>query len=128
MPWVPLEQPTEDDLHNFKAQYRGKARFLVDESAGVEVARLLENRGYNANFVEHIGLRGRSDEDVFAAAWKEKRIVVTHNADFWTTGDFPHIGIPPRRRKPACCWREYQPRPTNHRSEPALVYHCHHMG
>jgi predicted nuclease of predicted toxin-antitoxin system len=89
MAWVPLEQPTEDELRNFKARYRGKARFLVDESAGVEVCRLLKNNGYNAKFVKENDLRGRSDEDVFAAAWSEGRIVVTHDTDFLDNTRFP---------------------------------------
>jgi hypothetical protein len=32
---------------------------------------VLRGYGYNAKFVEELGLRGRSDEDVFAAAWKD---------------------------------------------------------
>jgi hypothetical protein len=89
MPWVPLEQPAEDDLRRAMAQHRTRARFLVDESAGVGVARLLKDNGYNAKFVEDIGLRGHSDEDVFAAAWNERRVIITHDADFLDDRRFP---------------------------------------
>ncbi len=35
------------------------------------------------------GLEGRSDEDVLAAAWKDKRVLVTHDADFLDDLRFP---------------------------------------
>ena len=39
--------------------------------------------------MEDVGLRGHSEEDVFAAAWKGGRIVVTHDADFLDNRRFP---------------------------------------
>jgi predicted nuclease of predicted toxin-antitoxin system len=89
MPWEQLDEPTDDDRRELDLQYRGKARFLVDENAGIEVAKFLQNSGYNAKFVADLGLRGRSDEDVFAAAWKNKRVVITHDADFLDNNRFP---------------------------------------
>ncbi len=32
MPWKELSEPTDDDKRELDFQYRGKARFLVDES------------------------------------------------------------------------------------------------
>ena len=89
MPWKKLEEPSDDDRRELDLQFRGKARFLVDENAGIAVAKILQRSGYNAKFVEDLGLRGRSDEDVFAAAWKEKRVVITHDADFLDNNRFP---------------------------------------
>jgi predicted nuclease of predicted toxin-antitoxin system len=89
MPWKELNEPADDDERAFNLEYRGKARFLVDESAGIEVARILQRNGYNAKFVEDLGLRGKSDEDVFAAAWKDKRVVITHDTDFLDNNRFP---------------------------------------
>jgi predicted nuclease of predicted toxin-antitoxin system len=89
MPWKELDEPTDDDKRELDLQYRGKTRFLVDENAGVEVAKALQGYGYNAKFVADVGLRGRSDEDVFAAAWKDKRVVITHDADFLDNNRFP---------------------------------------
>jgi hypothetical protein len=89
MPWKELDEPSDDDRRELDLHYRGKARFLVDENAGIEVARILQGYGYNAKFVTDLGLRGRSDEDVFAAAWKDGRIVVTHDADFLDNQRFP---------------------------------------
>jgi len=76
-------------MRGFDLQYRGKARFLVDENTGIEVATMLQRYGYNAQFVADLGLLGRSDEDVFAAAWKDRRVVITHDADFLDNNRFP---------------------------------------
>jgi predicted nuclease of predicted toxin-antitoxin system len=35
------------------------------------------------------GLNGRSDETVFAYAWKHRRILLTHDDDFWNDRRFP---------------------------------------
>ena len=36
-----------------------------------------------------LGLCGKSDEEVFAAAWSEKRVIVTHDSDFLNDRRFP---------------------------------------
>ncbi|MGA2905333.1 MAG: DUF5615 family PIN-like protein [Candidatus Korobacteraceae bacterium] len=64
-------------------------RFLVDESLGNDAARLLRDQGYNAKFVEDLGLMGKADDAVFAAAWKDQRIVLTHDRDFLDNRRFP---------------------------------------
>jgi len=88
MSWKELDEPTDDDKRELDAQ-RGKARFLVDESMGPGVANIFEALGYNAKSVTDLKLEGRSDEDVFAAAWKEKRVLITHDADFLDNHRFP---------------------------------------
>ena len=45
--------------------------------------------GYNVKFTPEIGLGGRSDEDVFAFAWSELRILLTHDRDFLDDRSFP---------------------------------------
>jgi predicted nuclease of predicted toxin-antitoxin system len=89
MPWKELDEPTEDGKRELDLRYRGKARFLVDENAGIVVAKILQGYGYNTKFVADVGLLGRSDEDVFAAAWEDGRIVITHDADFLDNKRFP---------------------------------------
>jgi predicted nuclease of predicted toxin-antitoxin system len=64
-------------------------RFLVDESMGEGVAKILRHEGYNAKYVSDVGLTGRSDEDVFATAWSEDRVLVTHDPDFLDDRLFP---------------------------------------
>jgi predicted nuclease of predicted toxin-antitoxin system len=76
-------------MREFKAEHRGKARFLVDESIGSNVAKFLQDNGFNTKYVADIGLLGHSDEDVFAAAWKDNRIIVTHDPDFLDDRKFP---------------------------------------
>jgi predicted nuclease of predicted toxin-antitoxin system len=71
------------------AESERKTRILVDESLGEQVAGYLRDRGYNAVFVKDVGLAGRSDEDVFAYAWRERRIIWTHDRDFLDDSQFP---------------------------------------
>jgi predicted nuclease of predicted toxin-antitoxin system len=89
VPWRKLDLPNDSEKRRMDAEFRGWARFLVDESMGKEVAEILQSNGYNTKYVAEIGLAGRSDEDVFAAAWKERRIIVTHDPDFLDCRRFP---------------------------------------
>jgi predicted nuclease of predicted toxin-antitoxin system len=85
MPWRPLRNPTEavsDDL-------KKKTRILVDEILGQAVADYLQQNGYNAVFANDVGLSGRSDEDIFGYAWREKRMLWTHDRDFLDDARFP---------------------------------------
>lgn len=68
---------------------RQKTRFLVDEGLGVDVAAYLRACGYNAVFAGDVGLLGRSDEEVFAYAWRKRRVVLTHDHDFIDDAKFP---------------------------------------
>lgn len=88
MPWKPIYTPSDDEISEFRDQYEGKARMLVDENAGPGVARFLQE-SFNTKYVGEVGLAGKSDEDVFAYAWREKRIIVTHDADFLDNRNFP---------------------------------------
>lgn len=89
MPWRELDEPTADEKRQLDLQYRGKVRFLVDESAGINVAKILQGEGYNVQYVADVDLCGHSDEDVFATAWKDKRVLITHDADFLDNSRFP---------------------------------------
>ena len=61
MGWKPLEQRDDQDRSGAAVQ---KARFLVDENLGEDVARLLRSWGRNAKYLSELGLVGRSDEQV----------------------------------------------------------------
>jgi predicted nuclease of predicted toxin-antitoxin system len=89
MVWKALEQPTAVDLRELKKQFAGKARFLVDESMGERVAEIVRERGFNAKYAAECGLIGHSDEDVFATAWADKRVIFTHDSDFMDDRRFP---------------------------------------
>jgi predicted nuclease of predicted toxin-antitoxin system len=73
---------TFNHVSDFQRQFASKARFLIDESVGMEVARLIRDRGWNVCYVDDVGLLGRSDEEVLAFAWKEQRILLTYDFDF----------------------------------------------
>ena len=88
MAWKPIYTPTDNEVAEFKKQHGGKVRILVDENAGQEVARFLEG-SFNTKYVGDLGLCGKSDEEVFAAAWSEKRVIVTHDSDFLNDRRFP---------------------------------------
>jgi len=89
MPWKKLDLPTTSEIRELDQEYRGKARFLVDESMGTAIAEHLSERGYNTKYVGDEGLEGHSDEDVFASAWGSERIIVTHDTDFLDDRRFP---------------------------------------
>src|SRR5260370_4036960 len=89
MPWNKLALATTDEKREMYEAYKGKARFLVDESMGTAIAKYLSEKGYNTKCVGEEGLGGRSDEDVFAFAWKSERIIVTHDPDFLDDRRFP---------------------------------------
>jgi predicted nuclease of predicted toxin-antitoxin system len=66
-----------------------KTKFIVDESAGSEIAKALQECGYDAKRLADAGVRVQNDDDLFTAAWKDNRVIVTHNQDFLDNGRFP---------------------------------------
>lgn len=89
MPWTKLDLPTDDEMRRMDAEYRGRVCFLVDESMGRQVAQILRSEGFNVRYVGDVGLIGRSDEDIFAEAWKDNRVIVTHDPNFLDNSRFP---------------------------------------
>src|SRR5580658_685535 len=71
------------------AEWQRKTRFLVDENLDPEVTAYLREKGHDAISVEEAGLKGRSDEDVFASAWRERRILLTLDHDYQDDQRFP---------------------------------------
>jgi|SRR2546425_3015000 len=88
MGWKLLPPTTEEQSREF-SRLRQKARFLVDESLGHAVAEVLREDGWNAVYATDVGLGGRSDEDVLAHAWRENRVLITHDRDFLDDRRFP---------------------------------------
>ena len=68
---------------------RKKARFLVDESVDPAVTEWLRSKGWNAVHAREVGLARHSDEDIFAFAHREDRILLTHDAGFLDDRAFP---------------------------------------
>jgi len=78
-----------DQVSDFNRKFESKARFLVDESVGMDAVRLIQDRGWNVRYVDDVGLSGRSDEEVLAFAWGEQRILLTHDFEFLDDSRFP---------------------------------------
>ena len=78
-----------DQVSYFNRKFESKARFLVDESVGMDAVRLIQDRGWNVRYVDDVGLSGRSDEEVLAFAWEEQRILLTHDFEFLDDSRFP---------------------------------------
>lgn len=87
--WQPFPELSNNEMRDFENELKKKARFLVDENMGNDVAVLLRDFGYNAIFVAEAGLIGHPDEAVFAYAWKVNRIILTHDRDFLNDRQFP---------------------------------------
>jgi predicted nuclease of predicted toxin-antitoxin system len=84
-----LEILTNDQVSDFKRKFESNARFLVDESVGINAARLIRDRGWNVCYVEDLDLLDRSHEAVLAFARREERILLTHHFDFLDDSRFP---------------------------------------
>ena len=93
MPWKRIEI-TDEEVAEGERLWKGKARFLADESLGREAATFLRDQGWNCRFVDEVGLQGHSDEDVYAFAKRDDRILLTHDTDFMNDRSFPLHGHP----------------------------------
>jgi predicted nuclease of predicted toxin-antitoxin system len=88
MTWKPLEY-SDAEIANSRKIWRKKARFFIDESLGIGTTEFLKELGWNVKDVSEVGLLGHSDEDVMAYAFREKRIVLSHDNDFLKDRRFP---------------------------------------
>lgn len=91
MPWKPLIH-NSDEERAFEQQWRRtkRTKFLVDESLGEGTAQLLRKEWKaNVEYAPDVGLAGHSDSEVFAYAWKKRRVLLTHDHDFLDDRDFP---------------------------------------
>ena len=86
---IPFEILGQGHLSDFKRKFESEARFLVDESVGLETARLIRDRGWNVRYVDDLGLLDRSHEEILAFARREQRILLTHHFDFLDDNRFP---------------------------------------
>jgi hypothetical protein len=89
MPWKPFQEPSDAEVREIVRENRGKAKFLVDENLGTEVTRVLRDDGWNVTDVFELNIVGQPDENVFAAARKLNRILLTHDEDFLDDRRFP---------------------------------------
>lgn len=64
-------------------------RFLTDEDIPCSTARVLRDAGFDAVDVRGVGLRGKSDSEVFAFAQQESRLLITCDLGFSNILNFP---------------------------------------
>jgi len=72
------------------------AVFLIDEDIPRSTVKELIKAGYQTMDVRDIGLRGQSDDEIFAYAQKQKAILLSADLGFANTVRFPigsHNGI-----------------------------------
>jgi predicted nuclease of predicted toxin-antitoxin system len=70
--------------------------FLIDEDMSRSLAIALQQAGYDAVDIRNVGLRGKSDPEVFAYAQTHHRILITEDLGFSNILLFPlgsHAGI-----------------------------------
>ena len=53
------------------------------------MAEVLRFWGYNTKYGPDVGLGGKADPDVYALAWREKRILLTHDKDYLNDREYP---------------------------------------
>ena len=71
-------------------------RFVIDEDMPRSTAKILRTKGYEALDVRDLGLRGKSDDEIFKFAQKEKAVILTGDLGFGNLLHFPigsHVGI-----------------------------------
>ena len=70
-------------------------RFHLDEHVHPALARGLRQRGIDVSTTIEAGLRGATDQAHLTYAWRERRVIVTHDDDFlrWHSRGIPHAGI-----------------------------------
>jgi predicted nuclease of predicted toxin-antitoxin system len=64
-------------------------RFITDEDVPRSTARVLRDAGFDAVDVRDVGLRGKSDAEVFAYAQQENRLLITCDMGFSNILNFP---------------------------------------
>ncbi len=89
MPWKRFGRISKADLAAARREGRRKARFLLDENMDPAVTELLRESGFNVAHVADAGLGGQPDENVFAFAAPENRLLLTHDGDFMDNRRFP---------------------------------------
>lgn len=57
-------------------------QFLIDENLSPLLARYLRQLKYRAQATRELGLKGKSDEEIFSLCEKKKRIIITGDLDF----------------------------------------------
>ena len=86
--WQRLPRPKKSDIVAARRDLK-QTRFLADESVEVAVAVLLRRQGFNVVHTSEARMRGHPDENSFAYAAREDRVLLTRDTDFLDNHAFP---------------------------------------
>lgn len=89
MPWETMSNPSSAETAAIEREFGKKAKFLIDENLEGDTTEILRRLGWNACNVSDLGLKGHDDKEVFAAAWREDRMLLTNDHDFLDDRHFP---------------------------------------
>jgi predicted nuclease of predicted toxin-antitoxin system len=70
--------------------------FLIDEDVHRSIANVLRELGHQTLDVRDVGLKGKSDQEIFRYAKRHNAAIITADLDFGDTSTFPlgsHHGI-----------------------------------
>jgi predicted nuclease of predicted toxin-antitoxin system len=93
MAWQAIDTEIQE-TNRSRAPVFASVRFLIDADLGAHIAPALWKLGYDAIDALALKLKHQSDEDVFAAARRERRILLTRNRAFLDDHRFPVEGNP----------------------------------
>src|SRR5262245_14622928 len=88
MPWQTITI-RNDETGALLRRFQNTSRFLVDRNLGPRFASALQKLGYNATDVFALKLASLTQEHVYAAAWRQRRILLTSERDFLDDHKFP---------------------------------------
>lgn len=94
MAWKRLPDPSSDEKAGIEKEFGKKAKFLVDENLEGDTTEILRHLGWNARNISDLGLKGHEDREIFAAAWREDRMLLTNDSDFLDDKNFPEYRNP----------------------------------
>ena len=57
-------------------------KFLTDENISTSLVKALRSKGYNIKDIKEQNLFGIDDKEVLKLAFRENRVVITHDKDF----------------------------------------------
>jgi predicted nuclease of predicted toxin-antitoxin system len=96
MPWkkIQLSYRQWQQLNLELSGHRGRTRFLLDENMPQDVTAALRRRRYSTMTVADYGFADRGEDDIFALAKGEDRVLVTQDEGFLDEERFPLEGSP----------------------------------
>lgn len=91
--WKKIPTLTKDQARATDLLLRRRARWLVDENIA-KLAGVLTDLGWNAVSAHDMRVSRHADENLFALGWKEKRMIITNDADFLDDSRYPFHRCP----------------------------------